>query len=268
MKVSRLPHHVIVPACVLVLLCCYSDAFAFNDRMVTRGIPTSGEQWSGVSALLTYIEGSLGALIMVLAGLGSIFVAGYALGARSLKLGLGSLLLVAVATGTFMLRSFVVSFKPVIYLYPQNKTDVSVRLDYAGELTVTYPKIDPQTNAWKVIAEQSGKLIDLRDQRPYSYLFWEGRLPTGTYRLPESGFVVRGEESARFLQDFLEKAGLLPTEYNEFIVYWYPLIKDFPYVRIALAGGEYEKTAQLKITPTPDSLLRVFLYFKRLEAPE
>lgn len=29
--------------------------------------------------------------------------------------------------------------KPVIYLYPENETDVTVRLDYAGKLTCTYP---------------------------------------------------------------------------------------------------------------------------------
>lgn len=29
--------------------------------------------------------------------------------------------------------------KPIIYLYPEKETEVSVRLDYDGELTVTWP---------------------------------------------------------------------------------------------------------------------------------
>lgn len=29
--------------------------------------------------------------------------------------------------------------KPVIYLYPEEETQVTVQLDYAGELTCTYP---------------------------------------------------------------------------------------------------------------------------------
>ena len=31
------------------------------------------------------------------------------------------------------------SAKPVIYLYPEQETTVSVSLDYAGTLTATYP---------------------------------------------------------------------------------------------------------------------------------
>mgnify|MGYP004467983843 CR=1 FL=1 len=31
--------------------------------------------------------------------------------------------------------------KPVIYLYPESKTDVTVKLDYAGELTCTIRSI-------------------------------------------------------------------------------------------------------------------------------
>ncbi|MBQ9925500.1 MAG: hypothetical protein IJO51_05730 [Clostridia bacterium] len=30
--------------------------------------------------------------------------------------------------------------KPVIYLYPEEETEVTVKLDYAGELTTTYPE--------------------------------------------------------------------------------------------------------------------------------
>ena len=31
------------------------------------------------------------------------------------------------------------SAKPVIYLYPEEETTVSVQLDYTGQLTTTYP---------------------------------------------------------------------------------------------------------------------------------
>lgn len=39
--------------------------------------------------------------------------------------------------------------KPVIYLYPEQKTAVSVSLDYAGTLTATYPAYE---NGWHVTA--------------------------------------------------------------------------------------------------------------------
>ena len=43
--------------------------------------------------------------------------------------------------------------KPVIYLYPEQETTVSVSLDYAGTLTATYPAYE---NGWTVTAEPDG----------------------------------------------------------------------------------------------------------------
>ena len=47
--------------------------------------------------------------------------------------------------------------KPVIYLYPEQKTAVSVSLDYAGTLTATYPAYE---NGWHITAEPDGTLYE------------------------------------------------------------------------------------------------------------
>ena len=60
--------------------------------------------------------------------------------------------------------------KPVIYLYPESKTDVTVKLDYAGELTCTYPAYQ---DGWNVSASPDGTLTDA-DGQTYNYLYWEG----------------------------------------------------------------------------------------------
>ena len=62
-----------------------------------------------------------------------------------------------------------VTAKPVIYLYPEEETQVTVKLDYAGELTCTYPAYD---DGWTVTAQPDGTLTDAAGQT-YSYLFWE-----------------------------------------------------------------------------------------------
>ena len=62
------------------------------------------------------------------------------------------------------------SAKPVIYLYPEQETTVSVSPDYAGTLTATYPAYE---NGWHVTAEPDGTLYDEAGNE-YSYLFWEG----------------------------------------------------------------------------------------------
>lgn len=157
--------------------------------------------------------------------------------------------------------------KPVIYLYPEKTTDVEVKLDFKGYLTVTYPTYN---NGWSVTAEPDGTLTNHADGREYSYLFWEG-LYEHDWNL-STGFVVRAEDTISFLQEKLAKLGLTPREYNEFIVYWYPLMKNNPYNLIHFAGKEYTNAAPLTITPTPDSLLRVFMVYKplieKIEIPE
>ena len=60
--------------------------------------------------------------------------------------------------------------KPVIYLYPEQQTEVAVSLDYDGTLTAAYPAYE---NGWRVTAEPDGTLHD-ENGNEYSYLFWEG----------------------------------------------------------------------------------------------
>lgn len=151
--------------------------------------------------------------------------------------------------------------KPVIYLYPQEKTHVSVRLDLKGKLTCTYPEYG---KGWEVDAFPDGTL-QTRNGKEYSYLFWEGE--TGARYDFSSGFVVEGEETADFLQYTLSRMGLTPREYNEMIVYWYPRMKDNPYNLISFQDRTYTDSAPLAITPKPDSLLRVFMAYRPLEKP-
>ncbi len=149
--------------------------------------------------------------------------------------------------------------KPVIYLYPTEKTTVSVKLDYEGELECTYPKYNGE---WKVTAYPDGRLINRVDNKEYSYLFWEGR--TDSKFDFSKGFVIKGEDTEEFLQTTLSKMGLLPKEYNEFIVYWLPRMQNNTYNLISFQHEAYTTKAKLIIEPKPDSLLRVFMAYKPL----
>lgn len=157
--------------------------------------------------------------------------------------------------------------KPVIYLYPEITTDVTVELDYDGTLIADYPPYDESIGGWQVTAQPDGTLTNHADQQEYSYLFWEGVPATPIDWDLSQGFVVKGSETREFLQEKLVEIGLTPREYNEFIVYWYPKMKDNPYNLIQFAGTQYTDTAPLTITPEPDSTLRVFMVYKPLSRP-
>ena len=58
---------------------------------------------------------------------------------------------------------------------------------------------------------------------------------------------------------------MLPEEYNEMIVYWLPSLLENPYNLITFQEESYSDHAKLKISPQPESVLRVFMVFKGLE---
>lgn len=151
--------------------------------------------------------------------------------------------------------------KPVIYLYPEEETEVTVRLDCDGDLTCTYPAYE---DSWTVTAAPGGVLTDQSGQT-YSYLYWEG--VTRTEYDFTRGFCVPGADTAAFLEDALARLGLTRREANEFIVYWLPRMEPNPYNLIAFQWEAYTDHARLTVTPEPDSLLRVFMAWRPLETP-
>ena len=151
------------------------------------------------------------------------------------------------------------SEKPVIYLYPEQEQEVSVRLDYDGKLTCTYPAYD---DGWNVTAAQDGTITDESGQE-YNYLYWEGDSDQ-EYDFSE-GFCVAGENTAEFLEDALVRLGLTRREANEFIVYWLPRMEQNEYNLISFQSEAYTDHARLSIQPEPDTVIRVFMVYKPLD---
>lgn len=146
-----------------------------------------------------------------------------------------------------------VCYKPVIYLYPEKETEVSVKLETNGKLTCTYPRYN---NGWEITASPDGTLTD-RNGKAYNYLYWEGETFT-EYDMSE-GFCVKGNDTAEFLEYALGKLGLNRREANEFIVFWLPMMEKNPYNIISFRNEDYTESAKLSISPSPDTLIRVFM---------
>jgi hypothetical protein len=154
--------------------------------------------------------------------------------------------------------------KPVIYLYPEEITDVEVRVTFprGGYFTATYPDYGA---GWSVTAHPDGTLINHADGREYSYLYWAGNGPANWDF--SRGFVVKGSDTVPFLQEKLAQIGLTPREYNEMIVYYLPLMQNNAYNLISFQTTVYEENAVMHISPEPDSVLRVFMAYVPLEKP-
>ena len=137
------------------------------------------------------------------------------------------------------------TLKPVIYLYPEEETDVSVTLAYDGTLTCTYPNYK---TGWHVSAKPDGTLTD-EDGQTYNYLYWEGT-DSAEYDLSH-GFCVAGSDTAAFLENALRDLGLTRKEANEFIVYWLPQMQENPYNLIAFQSDCYTRWRSWISPPRP-----------------
>ena len=155
--------------------------------------------------------------------------------------------------------------KPVIYLYPEQKQDIKVILDYDWEIFADYPEYNKYIKWWNVLAYPNGNIVNYSDNKEYSYLFWEWKPNKEIDWDLSSWFVVEWNKSRDFLQDILPKIWLSPKEYNEFIVYWYPIMQNNKYNLIHFAGSQYTDYAKLDTSPKYDSMLRVFMVLKPLE---
>ena len=148
--------------------------------------------------------------------------------------------------------------KPMIYIYPEEDMNVEVKLGHEELLTTSYPKY---IDSWKVFARKDGILE--YDGREYYGLYWEGKNHSTSI---QDGFVIKGEDTTKFLEEKLEILGLNEKEINEFIVYWLPKIEHnkYNYIRFE-TKEEIENYMPLEITPTPDTVIRVYMNFKGLD---
>ena len=152
-----------------------------------------------------------------------------------------------------------VAYKPVIYLYPKEKTEVSVKLKLRGELLITNPAYD---DGWQVTAQPDGTLTDSKGKN-FDYLFWEGNLDA-EYDLSK-GFCVAGGDTEKFLNSALAKLGLNRSEADDFMDFWVEHMKNNPYNIISFQTTAYTDAAELSVIPKPDSVIRVYMVYRPSE---
>lgn len=150
----------------------------------------------------------------------------------------------------------IMSEKPVIYLYPQQSTEVRVQLDIHGEDAFLYPTYN---DSWEFTAQPNGNLIF--GEETFNYLFWEATNSLIlTPKQTASGFFVEGKSVVQFLEDKLTTAGLNSKEQADFITYWGPRLAHNKLNFIHFEFNETcEKYANLDISPKPDNLYRIYM---------
>ncbi|MGE5312662.1 MAG: hypothetical protein ACM3MA_01455 [Acidobacteriota bacterium] len=144
--------------------------------------------------------------------------------------------------------------KPVVYLYPTKATTVNVQV--GANVTVSDPQYEP--GGWRGVVAQPDGTLSYRGQQ-YSSLFWEGQA-FGAYPGIASGTVVKRADAPAIMRKQLAQQGLNTKEIADFMAFWESKIPEKPYIRLTWFGtAVMERLAPLKVSPQPDTILRVFL---------
>lgn len=154
--------------------------------------------------------------------------------------------------------------KPVIYLYPTRKQNISVKFKYPEHLLIHYPEYN---NRWNVIAYPDGTLIDLNTDTKLYSLYYEAK-SIMKFDINEDGYCVSGQDITKFLEEKLDILGLNYKEKEEFIIYWLPILKQnkYNYIRFA-TSDEINKNTPIVVSPKPDTMIRVLMLYKPLDKP-
>lgn len=152
-------------------------------------------------------------------------------------------------------------YKPIIYIYPEKEMDITIKLKNDKLLTHTYPKYN---NKWNIRVDKTGNIYDYKTNKNYYALYWEA-IDNTKINMNE-GFVVKGEDTVKFLEEKLAYLGLNEREINEFIIYWIDKLENNNYNFIRFRNtDEVNSYMPLEISETPDTLIRVIMDFKPLD---
>lgn len=145
--------------------------------------------------------------------------------------------------------------KPNIYIYPTEKSNMSVNLSFplGGKITTSIPSYG---KGWIVNVDTSGTI-----DNKFEYLFYESLQPN-VWQLNE-GWIINKSELRAFFTDNMIKHGFYGREVKDFLDYWIPRLTEFNYYEIyPQESNIIEIAIKLDISKNPDNVLRLFYLIK------
>lgn len=154
--------------------------------------------------------------------------------------------------------------KPVIYLYPQQTTNIHIDLNSKGELGMTYPLYD-EKKGWNIVADANGTITN--DNKTYNYLFWDGKMEVGKFNVnANEGSIVESTNLIAFFENTLAKMGMNSKESADFITYWAPkMLENKSNFIHFMVNDAYEQIASVNVSPKPDNMLRIYMMWGAVE---
>ena len=155
-------------------------------------------------------------------------------------------------------------YKPNIYLYPKELTNVTIDFDCPALITTSIPEY---RTSWNVIANKDGTLLS-DDGNKYDFLFYECEIQPNII-VEDKAYLITCDNREEQLTNILESYGLNEREINDFNEFWLSkLDANVEYLAYELNTAEVDKIMPLNISPTSDSILRLWFAFKPYNGEE
>jgi len=151
--------------------------------------------------------------------------------------------------------SSMVARKPAVYLYPEEDSQIQVKLDVNGKIIEDIPVYN---GGWDVFVTTEGII-----ENQYDYLFYEAKLKE--VAIPDEGWIVSYDDLDTWFEVNLDKLGLNEKEKFQFKEYWLEELGESNYYEIKLLSDEFlNENMDLIISPKPDTEIRLNFLFKPL----
>lgn len=149
----------------------------------------------------------------------------------------------------------IVVYKPNIYIYPDEKIDLSVKLNFpmGGKILTSIPEYGA---GWNVVVDTSGLI-----NNTYTFLFYESTQPDVWQR--NYGWIIQNDKLESFFRQNMADYGFNGIEISDFIEYWIPRLNDYPlYSVYPQTKSIIDDVIQFDFSKQPENILRLFYVIK------
>ena len=148
-------------------------------------------------------------------------------------------------------------YKPNIYIYSQEKREVTVVFDEPELLTAAIPEYE---GCWQVTADADGRLADVSGE-VYDYLFYESVTEAFLFET-EAGWRIPADGREECFEKILSELGFRENETADFTEFWTEKLEpDTDYLMYPQGTERVDLAMPVTITEEPECLERIWFVF-------
>ena len=155
----------------------------------------------------------------------------------------------------------IVEKKPIVYFYPEEEMDLTIKFPDEERLLTTYPKYN---DGWNIHLNKDGTFTTGDSDREYYAIYFDA---ISNYECKfDEGFYVTKDNAISFLEEKMDYIGFNNHEVNEFMMYWLPILENNERSLVYFEQTEERnEESPLEFSINPDTLIRTIIHIKKVD---